>query len=53
MVDTSPNISIIILNINGIITIIKRQNSQSESKNRTNYMLFKKKNTFNIKTHID
>lgn len=35
MVDTSPNISIIILNINGITTIIKRQNSQSESKNKT------------------
>lgn len=34
-VDISPNRSIIILNISGIKTIIKRQNSQSESKNKT------------------
>lgn len=35
MVDISPNRSIIILNISGIKTIIKRQNSQSESKHKT------------------
>lgn len=49
MVDTHPNILIIILNVCALIALIKRQIIRMEQKTRLNYMLFTK--YFKYETH--